>query len=112
MFGTIKEIDAPELASWVNDETQQLRVIDVREMPEIQQGTMLGAEPLPLATLPLNMNNFNTDEKLVIICRSGARSAQACMFLQEQGYENVYNLRGGMIGWAHNSLPIVQPELT
>ncbi|MBL1274821.1 MAG: rhodanese-like domain-containing protein [Ectothiorhodospiraceae bacterium] len=111
MFGNIKEIDAPELASWVDDESQPLRVIDVREIREIQQGTMPGAEPLPLATLPLNLGNFKPDEKLVIICRSGARSAQACMFLQEQGFENVYNLRGGMIGWAHNSLPIVQPEL-
>lgn len=110
MFGSIKEIDAPELAGWVDDESHALRVIDVREMPEIQQGTMPGAEPLPLASLPLHLNKFSVDEKLVIICRSGARSAQACRFFQQQGYGNVYNLRGGMMGWAHNSLPIVRPE--
>jgi rhodanese-related sulfurtransferase len=110
MFGQIKEIDAPELAGWVEDESHNFRVIDVREMQEIMQGTMQGAEPLPLATLPLHLDKFGSDEKLVIICRSGARSAQACMFFQQKGYENVYNLRGGMIGWAHNALPIVRPE--
>lgn len=110
MFGQIKEVDAPELASWVADESHSLRIIDVREMREIMQGTMSGAEPLPLAALPLHLDKFESSEKLVIICRSGARSAQACMFFQQQGYTNVYNLRGGMISWAHNSLPIVRPE--
>jgi len=52
------------------------------------------------------MNELDREQRLVIICRSGARSAQACQFLQQQGYEDVYNLRGGMIGWSHESLPI------
>lgn len=112
MFNNIQEIDSPELAGWVEDESHQLRVIDVREMTEIAQGTTPRAEPLPLATLPARLAEFEADEKLVIICRSGARSAQACLFLQQQGFSNVFNLRGGMIGWAHNSLPIVRPEST
>jgi len=108
MFTNIQEIDSPELASWMENENHQLRIIDVREMPEIAQGTMPKAEPLPLATLPARLSDFESDEKLVIICRSGARSAQACLFLQQQGFNNVYNLRGGMIAWAHNDLPIVR----
>ena len=111
MFNSIQEIDSPELARWVEDETHQLRVIDVREMREIAQGTMPGAEPLPLVTLPVRLSEFAKDEKLVIICRSGARSAQACLFMQQQGFNNVFNLRGGIIGWAHNALPIVRPEV-
>jgi len=111
MFSSIQEIDSPELASWIDDEAHQLRVIDVREMREIAQGTISNAVPLPLATLPVRLSEFAPDEKLVIICRSGARSAQACMFLQQQGFTNAYNLRGGMIGWAHNSLPMVRPEV-
>lgn len=35
----------------------------------------------------------------VFICRSGNRSLQACLYLQSQGFEHVYNLRGGMMGW-------------
>lgn len=104
MFNNIKEIDAPELASWVQDKQPNMRVIDVRGMGEIASGTVSGAEAVPLHTLPVRLNEFNREEKLVFICRSGARSAQACMFLQQQGYDNVYNLRGGMIGWVQSGL--------
>ena len=104
MFNNIKEIDAPELASWVQEKQPNMRVIDVRGMGEIASGTVSGAEAVPLHTLPVRLNEFKREEKLVFICRSGARSAQACMFLQQQGYDNVYNLRGGMIGWVQSGL--------
>jgi rhodanese-related sulfurtransferase len=104
MFNSIKEVDAPELATWVKEKHPKMRVIDVRGMGEIASGTVAGAEAVPLHTLPVRVGEFSRDEKLVFICRSGARSAQACMFLLQQGYENVYNLRGGMIGWVQSGL--------
>jgi rhodanese-related sulfurtransferase len=105
---TIKEIDATELAQWVNDASHNLRVIDVRQMQEIVQGTVPKAEALPLHTLPAKVHELSREEKLVMVCRSGARSAQACMFLQQQGFANVYNLRGGMMGWMQSGLPACQ----
>jgi rhodanese-related sulfurtransferase len=105
---TIKEIDAPELAQWVNDANHKLRVIDVRQMQEIVTGTVPKAEALPLHTLPAKVHELSPEEKLVIICRSGARSAQACLFLQQKGFSNVYNLRGGMISWVQCGLPAYQ----
>lgn len=101
-MSNIKEIDAPELAQWVSGTTQKVRVIDVRQMNEIAAGTVPSAEAFPLHTLPVKINELKRDEKMVFICRSGARSAQACMFLQQQGFENVFNLRGGMIGWVQS----------
>lgn len=108
-FGGVNEIDAPKLGQWLKAESENIRIIDVREMAEIAHGTIENAEPVPLATLPVRLNEFEREQKLVIICRSGARSAQACQFLKQQGYDNVYNLRGGMIGWSHASLPVVRP---
>jgi rhodanese-related sulfurtransferase len=109
MFGmNVKEIDAPELAKWFNATTHSFRVIDVRQMEEIKQGTVPKAEALPLHTLPVKMHDLSKDEKLVMVCRSGARSAQACMFLQQQGFSNVYNLRGGMMGWMQSGFPSYQ----
>ncbi len=108
MFNSIQEIDAPQLADWMDEETEQFHIIDVREMREISQGTILGARPLPLATLPARLHELNQSDKIVVICRSGVRSAHACMFMQEQGFSNVFNLRGGMIGWAHGNLPVAQ----
>jgi len=45
-----------------------------------------------------------------MVCSSGARSAQPCMILQQQGYDNVFNLRGGMMAWANNGLEIGLPQ--
>lgn len=106
---SIMEIDASELAQWVNDATQNLRIIDVRQMREIAMGTVPRAEPLPLNVLPANINELPREGKLVIVCHSGARSAQACMFLQQMGFSNVYNLRGGMVGWAQSGFPAHHP---
>lgn len=110
MFLNIKEIDAPELASWLDQKPGQFRILDVRQMNEMTAGTIPGAEALPMHTLPLRLNELGNDETLVLACRSGARSAQACAFLQQQGYENVFNLKGGLMGWANNGQPITLPE--
>ena len=104
MYFNINEIEAPELAERLQVQTP--RVIDVREMQEIAAGTVPGAEPMPMTTLPARLHELDRNDELVIICRSGARSAQVCMFLQQNGYENVFNLRGGMISWARSGQQI------
>ena len=49
----VKEIDAPELHTWVKEKHPNMRVIDVRGMHEIATGTVSGAEAVPLHTLPI-----------------------------------------------------------
>ncbi|WP_455210795.1 rhodanese-like domain-containing protein [Kaarinaea lacus] len=110
MFLNIKEINAIELADWLQEGDSPFRVIDVREMREITGGTIPGAEPMPLATVPLRTNELAPQEKLVFVCHSGARSAQACAYLQQKGYSNVYNLRGGIVGWAASGMPALPPS--
>jgi len=110
LWNGVKEIEAPELAKWLDEEGIKLRVIDVRQHPEIAAGTVPGAEAVPLHTLPMKIRDLPREEKLVLVCRSGARSAQACMFLAQQGFDNVYNLRGGMMAWAQNGQPIGLPQ--
>ena len=44
-------------------------------------------------------DDFDPEKSYVFICRSGNRSMQACLFMQSQGIEQVYNLRGGMMNW-------------
>jgi rhodanese-related sulfurtransferase len=109
MFGMkVKEIDASQLSQWVSEANHKMRVIDVRQMEEIAMGTVPKAEALPLSTLPGKVHEFSREEKLIMVCRSGARSAQACTFLQQQGFTNVYNLRGGIMGWAQSGFPTHQ----
>lgn len=101
----INEIEVSELAE-LRENGETIRVIDIRQPAELNSGTIPGAEALPMHIIPLRISEFKRDEKLVMVCRSGARSAQACMFMQQQGYDNVFNLRGGMIAWAGSGLEI------
>ena len=105
MYG-IKEIDVSTLNSYI-EEGKKLRLLDVRSINEMAQGMIPNAEKLPLHTLPARLNEIDTDEMTVLYCRSGARSAQGVGFMAQQGFENVYNLRGGIIAWAQNGMPLV-----
>lgn len=103
MFWNINEIEAPQLADLMQTGERELRVIDVRQPNEVAAGVIPGAETIPLHTLPLRLAEFHPEEELVMVCRSGARSAQACAFLQQQGFNKVFNLKGGMIGWSQHA---------
>jgi len=105
----INEIEVVELAK-LKENGESVRVIDIRQPAELNSGIIPGAEALPMHTIPLRMSELNREEKLIMVCRSGARSAQACMFLQQQGYDKVYNLRGGMMAWAGSGLEIGLPQ--
>ena len=59
-----------------------------------------GGEHIPLSSLQSRVHTLDANQEIAIICRSGARSANACAFLQHEGFENVYNVKGGMKTWA------------
>lgn len=101
-FSNVKEIDATQLAEWMKESTKAFRIIDVREQMEIAQGSIPGAEPMPMSSIGARLPELKQDEELVFICRSGARSGQVVSYLAQNGFENVYNLRGGVLGWAQN----------
>ena len=108
-MSSINEIEVTELAL-LKEKGETIRVIDIRQPAELNSGIIPGAEALPMHIIPLRINAFKRDEKLIMVCRSGARSAQACMFLQQQGYDKVFNLRGGMMAWAGSGLELGQPQ--
>jgi rhodanese-related sulfurtransferase len=110
MFMNVKEIEVAELAQMKQDGSKSFRVIDIRQPAEWNAGLIPGVETLPMHLIPLRISEFKRDETLIMVCRSGARSAQACMFMQQQGYENVYNLRGGMIAWSGSGMEMGLPQ--
>jgi len=108
MFG-IKELDVNALQSYF-DEGKKIRLLDVRSMGEMAQGMIPNAEVLPLNTLPARLNEIDADEIIVLYCRSGARSGQGVGFMAQQGFNNVYNLRGGVMAWVQNGMSLVPFE--
>lgn len=81
-------------------------VLDVREDDEWAAGHIQGAVHVPLAGVPVHLGELPEAEPLIVICRSGGRSAQATAYLLGQGIEAV-NLDGGMRAWAQAGRPMV-----
>ncbi len=106
---SVRELDADELANWLS-RGEKIRLIDVRTPAEVARGVIPKAEVLPLHLLPLQANDLPAHPKVVFYCRSGARSAQACLFMNTRGRNEVYNLRGGIIAWLRSGLPVSIPE--
>ena len=76
-------------------------IIDVREDWEYQETNIAGSRLIPLGTLPQRLDDLEEykDQEVIVHCRSGARSANAKAFLQQQGFSNVRNMLGGMLAY-------------
>lgn len=82
------------------DSGSDLCLLDVREPAEVATGRIGNCLTIPLAILPLRLNELPRDIPIVVYCKVGGRSAQAVRFLQGKGFSDVHNLAGGIIRWA------------
>lgn len=83
-------------------------VLDVREQAEYQSGHLLNAKQIPLLKLRDRIGELERyrDRPIVVVCRSGQRSATACAMLGREGFAQVYNLAGGVMAWQKANLPL------
>jgi len=83
-------------------------VIDVRPAADYAKGHIINAINIPASNLQTQMKQMEKykNKKIILSCRSGAQSAVACKQLGKQGYENVYNLKGGILNWQSENLPV------
>lgn len=95
--------------SELHPELERHRLIDVREPFELHGplGHVAGVERIDRSALPARAESLR-GEPLLVICRSGRRSAAACQSLVEHGARDVTNLAGGMIAWHAAGLPVVR----
>lgn len=78
-----------------------VRVLDVRTPQETALGIIAGAKLIPVDQLEGRLKEMPKDKKTMLVyCAGGERSAAACEFLTQQGYENVCNLEGGFMSWS------------
>jgi len=96
---TIPQISAIELAERLR-RGDDIDVIDVREPYEWEIAHIDGARLLPFADVPASLATIDTARDVVVLCKSGGRSAAAVSHLQSVGYRKVWNLRGGIDAWS------------
>lgn len=103
MYG-FRDVDVAGLESLQADENVEL--IDVRSDAELARGKIPGARHIPLHMLPLQTDVLDRSRPTVFYCQTGGRSAQASAFVAARGYDNVYNLQGGITAWVRSGKPL------
>jgi rhodanese-related sulfurtransferase len=76
------------------------QLIDVREVDEVASGTLPGAMNIPLSEFMARVDELDASRRVVLLCRSGARSGKAAEYLSSIGFHDVVNLTGGMLAYA------------
>lgn len=95
----MKSINVNELKQ-LQDTNDEFVLIDVREVHENENASMNGIL-IPMGEIAERFNEIPKDKKVVVHCRSGVRSANVISWLEQtHGYENLYNLEGGIMAWA------------
>lgn len=76
-------------------------IIDVRETWEAEESRIPGSQNIPLGSLPEKLDDLEEwkNQEIIVHCKSGGRSASAKAFLTQQGFTNVRNLVGGILGY-------------
>jgi rhodanese-related sulfurtransferase len=102
----IKDVDHIAAMQLMNH--KNALVLDVREQGEYDAGHILSSKLIPLGKLKERLGELEKyrERPIVVICRSGQRSASACGLLGKQGFAQAYNLDGGIIAWQKASLPL------
>ena len=93
---------------WLEEHLKDVQIVDVREPEEYDGplGHVPGAKLVPLAKLNERASELKKAQPVVVVCRSGARSANATLMLGKAGFDKVANLSGGMLRWRAQRLAV------
>lgn len=102
----LNEVSCAEALQLINH--KEACILDVREPEEFKTGHLLNAKSIPLVKLRDRIGEMERyrEKPVVVVCRSGQRSATACALLAKEGFAQVYNLSGGVTAWQKTSLPL------
>lgn len=97
----MKSVSPLELSTWLADTSRRPPLLlDVREPWETQICSIEPSERVPMQSLPARLHELDPAQPVVCICHHGGRSMHVAQFLSRQGFEDVYNLTGGVDAWA------------
>ena len=95
----IKEITVKELKHKF-DNNEDFMLLDVRNIQEVLFSKINGSIHIPMNEIMDRINELDSNREIIIQCKSGKRSARVCEYLMTQNFNNVKNLKGGIISWA------------
>lgn len=102
----MRNVGPQELQRWLADRERRPPVLlDVREPWEYDYCHIKGSTLLPVAELLTRFEELDRMAEHVVICHHGTRSHRVRLFLESKGFQQVYNLTGGVHAWAHEVEP-------
>lgn len=81
-------------------------VLDVREQSEYDEKHIPNVTLLPMSEIQNRLDEIPTDKEVIVTCRSGNRSGQVTQFLEQNGFDNVHNMAGGIVAWEQAGFPV------
>ena len=101
----VRDVAPGEATRLLNHENAIM--IDMRSDRDFRDGHIVNAVHAPAenSDMSTRLEKYR-DRPLIVYCRSGQRSLPVCSKLRKQGFEKVYNLKGGVLGWQQADLPI------
>ena len=102
----MKEITVQELKQ-LKDAKADFQLIDVREQHEVDNCEIAG-EHIPMGDVMDNLDKISKTKQVIVHCKMGGRSGAICNALEVAGFDNVYNLKGGIIAWANEIDPSIK----
>lgn len=103
----MKEVTVEDLKQKI-DNNEPFQLIDVRETFEYETSNLDGLN-IPLGGILIEADKIDRDKPVIVQCRSGKRSAAAIMQLEQvHGFDNLYNLKGGILAWQEAFDPDMQ----
>ncbi|MBM4305899.1 MAG: dehydrogenase [Deltaproteobacteria bacterium] len=97
--GKVKGIQLAQTKEKLLTSGDIFQVLDVREEDEVARKRIPGSAWIPLGKLEKRMGELDKKKEIAVHCESGLRSYKACLKLQQEGFENVKNVDGGMLCW-------------
>jgi adenylyltransferase/sulfurtransferase len=98
------EIEPHQVAEML-DRGEHIRIIDVREPHELEISKIDKADLIPLGSMASEMHKLDSADEIILICKSGSRSARALELLAGAGFKKLKNMRGGINSWAEQVDP-------
>ena len=102
----IKQVGPAEVTHLLNH--QDAVLLDVRDKSEYQEGSLPGAVSLPYSQIVEDRTKLEKyrQRPVVVFCKNGQQGARTCSILRKQGFENIYNLDGGLLAWRTANMPV------
>jgi NADPH-dependent 2,4-dienoyl-CoA reductase/sulfur reductase-like enzyme/rhodanese-related sulfurtransferase len=100
--GKVEGIQASEVREKLKTSKENFQVLDVREEEEVKAKRIPNTIWVPYGELKKRLGELDKRKETAVHCESGLRSYKACLKLQQEGFENVKNIDGGMLCWCYD----------